>query len=59
MTGLSTSVFDAAASARSGHWHDESVHNPTPVLLIFSVTLPSVTATGRWRERGRMPLGRR
>ena len=26
----------------------------TPVLLRFRVELPSVTATGRWRERGRM-----
>jgi hypothetical protein len=31
-----------------------SVHNRTPVLLTFSVKLPSTTATGRWRERGRM-----
>ena len=35
------------------------VHNRTPVLLIFSLALPSVEARGRWRERGKMPFGRR
>jgi hypothetical protein len=39
--------------------HDVAVQSRTPVLLEFSVGLPSVTATGRWKERGRMPLGRR
>ena len=34
-----------------------SVHSRTPVLLRFSVRLPSVTATGRWRERGRIVSG--
>jgi hypothetical protein len=29
-------------------------HSRTPVLLRFSVRLPSTTATGRWRERGRV-----
>ena len=38
---------------------EQAVQSRTPVLLISSVWLPSVTATGRWRERGRMPLGRR
>ncbi len=33
------------------------IRSRTPVLLRFRVELPSVTATGRWRERGRM--GRR
>jgi hypothetical protein len=28
------------------------ISSRTPVLLRFSVTLPSVTPTGRWRERG-------
>jgi hypothetical protein len=32
----------------------ESVHSGTPVLLRFSLRLPSVEATGRWRERGKM-----
>ena len=32
----------------------QSDHNRTPVLLTFLVRLPSVEATGRWRERGRM-----
>jgi DNA invertase Pin-like site-specific DNA recombinase len=32
---------------------ERSVHSRTPVLLRFLVTLPSTTATGRWRERGR------
>jgi transcriptional regulator with PAS, ATPase and Fis domain len=27
---------------------------PHPILLSFQVRLPSVGATGRWRERGRM-----
>jgi eukaryotic-like serine/threonine-protein kinase len=30
------------------------VHSRTPILLRFLVRLPSTTATGRWRERGRM-----
>jgi eukaryotic-like serine/threonine-protein kinase len=34
-----------------------AVQNRTPVLLIFSLALPSVEAKGRWRERGR--IGRR
>jgi hypothetical protein len=38
---------------------ERSVQNRTPVLLMFSVRLPSVEARGRWRERARMPLGRR
>jgi len=33
------------------------IHSRTPILLKFCVALPSVEATGRWRERGRM--GRR
>ena len=41
---------------------EQSVQNRTPFLLGFSVVLPSVEATGRWRERGRMgqkaPAGR-
>jgi hypothetical protein len=28
------------------------VHNRTLVLLEFSLAMPSVTATGRWQERG-------
>jgi hypothetical protein len=32
---------------------EQSVQNRTPFLLTFSVCLPSVTATGRWQERGR------
>jgi len=31
---------------------EDQVHNRTAVLLTFSLRLPSVTATGRWRERG-------
>ena len=31
-----------------------SDHSRSPVLLGFSVRLPSVDARGRWRERGRM-----
>jgi len=30
------------------------VHSRTPVLLKFLVRLPSVTATGRWRKRGKL-----
>src|SRR5262245_46921229 len=36
---------------------EQSVHSPTS--LIFSVRLPSVIATGRWKERGRMGGGDR
>jgi hypothetical protein len=32
-----------------------AVQSRTPILLIFSLALPSVEARGRWRERGRMP----
>ena len=39
-----------------GEMREQSVQNRTPILLIFSLRLPSVTATGRWRERGRMGL---
>jgi hypothetical protein len=31
-----------------------SIHSRTAVLLRFLLTLPSTTARGRWRERGRM-----
>jgi hypothetical protein len=34
---------------------EHQVHSRTPVLLVFLVKLPSTTATGRWRERGKMP----
>lgn len=33
---------------------EHPAHSRTPVLLRFLVRLPSTTATGRWRERGRM-----
>ena len=36
---------------------EESVHSRTPVLLRFSLRLPSVEARGRWRERGRIVSG--
>jgi hypothetical protein len=36
---------------------EQSVQDRTPILLRFLVTLPSVEAMGRWRERGR--VGRR
>ena len=32
---------------------ERSVHSRTPISLTFLVRLPSVTAVGRWRERGR------
>jgi len=32
----------------------DPAHTRTPISLRFEVTLPSVTATGRWPERGRM-----
>ena len=38
----------------SGLNEGHQAHSRTPVLLRFLVRLPSVTATGRWRERGRM-----
>ena len=38
---------------------EESVHSRTPVLLSFCVTLPSVEARGRWRERGMVHRGKR
>ena len=34
------------------------VHSRTPISLRFLVRLPSVEATGRWRERGRMRRGK-
>jgi hypothetical protein len=37
---------------------EQSVQNRTPVLLIFSVSLPSVEARGRWKERRRIGTGR-
>jgi hypothetical protein len=37
---------------------ERSAHSRTPVLLRFRVELPSVEATGRWRERGRCKLKR-
>jgi len=43
-----------AGACGSGLTTERSVHSRTPVLLRFSVSLPCVTATGRWRERGRM-----
>ena len=36
-----------------GPIREHPVHSRTPVLLRFSVRLPSVEARGRWRERGR------
>jgi hypothetical protein len=36
---------------------EHPVQSRTPVLLRFHVTLPSVSATGRWKERGRMGAG--
>jgi hypothetical protein len=35
---------------------ERSVHSHTPVLLSFSVSLPSIEATGRWRERRQAKL---
>ena len=32
----------------------QSAHSRTPISLRIRVELPSVEATGRWRERGRM-----
>ena len=40
---------------------EQAVQSRTPILLWFSLALPSVEARGRWRERGRMsraPFGR-
>ena len=61
ITALSEHVYRTGPDrARRGHrFHGahrrrESVHSRTPVLLVFSVRLPSVEAKGRWRERGRM-----
>ena len=35
-----------------GNVVEQSVHSRTPALLRFLVTLPSVDARGRWKERG-------
>jgi hypothetical protein len=43
------------AGSTSVATREESVHSRTPVLLRFSVRLPSVEARGRWRERRGMP----
>jgi hypothetical protein len=40
----------AAAQFVPGAGHDQSVQSRTAILLIFSVRLPSVTSSGRWRE---------
>ena len=56
--GLSALVFlflrRRLAGAVLDRLKEESVHSRTLILLRFSVRLPSVEATGRWRERGRM-----
>ena len=55
---LGALVFFYLRSRRQGAVLDpmrgQSDHSRTPVLLTFLVRFPSVTATGRWRERGRM-----
>ena len=55
---LGALVFFYLRSRRTGAVVDpmrgQSDHSRTPVLLTFLVTLPSVEARGRWRERGRM-----
>jgi hypothetical protein len=51
---LSAFVLRVVVSSRA---LEHQVQSRTPVLLRFLVRLPSVTATGRWRERGR--TGRR
>jgi hypothetical protein len=54
---LSVLAFFYLRSKESGAGLDRMlegpVHSRTPVLLRFSMRLPSVEATGRWRERGR------
>jgi hypothetical protein len=45
---------DRVSSASLDLLGERSVHSRTPVLLRFSIRLPSVTATGRWRERARV-----
>jgi hypothetical protein len=59
---LSALVFFYLRSRRQSAVLDlmrgHQVHSRTAILLRFSVRLPSVTATGRWRERGRTRLKR-
>jgi hypothetical protein len=50
-------IHDKPDRSTSVLMRERSIHSRTPISLKFSVGLPSVTATGRWRERGRM--GRR
>ena len=45
------------AAFREFRRKERSVQNRTPVSLRFLITLPSVEARGRWRERGRVPPG--
>jgi hypothetical protein len=47
----------ARSRAMTARMPEGVVHSRTPISLAFSLRLPSTTATGRWRERGRM--GRR
>jgi hypothetical protein len=51
--GYEFAISTASAGAEVGG----TAENRTPISLEFSVALPFVTATGRWRERGRMGRG--
>jgi site-specific DNA recombinase len=59
---LAALVFYFVRSRRPGAVLDslleQSAHSRTPILLRFRARLPSVGATGRWRERGRGKLAR-
>ena len=47
-------IYDKFGPSTGVLTREESVHSRTAVLLKFSISLPSVEARGRWRERGRI-----
>ena len=47
------SIWFTSAGVVLDLMREHQVHNRTPVLLTILVRLPSVTATGRWREWGK------
>jgi hypothetical protein len=53
---LNADVFMGGVYAGGGR--EQAVQNRTPFSLSFVVSLPSVEATGRWRERGGWAGGR-
>jgi hypothetical protein len=51
---LTAEMFFQSAPHIASRFHEHPVHSRTPISLRFSIRLPSVTTTGRWREQGRV-----